>query len=61
MSNQYPTGVWLGILGLIVVFVYGSLQRRKNTGPPWLRERVPWISNTWQYLTNMQAFLESSG
>jgi hypothetical protein len=47
-------------LGLIFIFVSGYLilRRREDDGPPWLPEKIPFVTNTYEYLTDMGSFLD---
>ncbi|KAI5927547.1 cytochrome P450 [Camillea tinctor] len=47
---------------MAMVLVVGLVVSRRDSAqkPPWLRETIPFVSNAWQYLTNMQGFLERS-
>lgn len=50
----------LGVL-LFVVSAFSALRTGRTTTrkePPWLRDTIPFVSNTWQYLTDMQGFLD---
>lgn len=43
-------------IGLILLLVFW--RRKETKHPPWLEEDIPFISNTYQYLTDMGKFLE---
>jgi hypothetical protein len=47
----------LAILLPALLLFFGTGKARNDEPPP-LKERIPWFSNTYQYMTDLQAFTE---
>ncbi len=45
------------VIAVIVAVVARILWRSRSNGPPMLPETIPYVSNTYQYMTDMRTFL----
>jgi hypothetical protein len=55
-SDQFTMAVLLGLALLLVAFIFGMSPAAQKK-PPMLRETIPYISNTYQYMADMNTFL----
>lgn len=57
---EHPAGFlpFYTIFLLILAGIIILLPRSYAKEPPKLKEQIPYVSNTWQYVTNMTVFME---
>lgn len=61
---QTPSVVYVAVFlvaGILGYILKGRRKQAEGKQPPWLVERIPYITNTYQYWTDMESFLDRAG
>lgn len=61
---QGTSVVYVAVLLVAAILAYvsrGRMRQIEGKQPPWLAERVPYITNTYQLWTDMETFLHRAG